>query len=134
VTQRASTLEPRQREQWRSEPSMMRDWKPVLRVSRGHLLLLVTSETGDILKARLPPGHPRALLTLLEALSLWSASRSRLPFFCGRELGRVGSGLFGDDVIPAESQLVHFRTGRLGCRVRRLRGVADFRALRRGAL
>ena len=51
---------------------MMRDWKPVLRVSRGHVLLLVTSETGDILKARLPlsPRHPRALLTLLERLSL----------------------------------------------------------------
>lgn len=52
----------------------MRDWKPILRVGQGQALLLVTSELDDVLKARLPltPHHPRALLTLLEGLSLWS--------------------------------------------------------------
>ena len=51
----------------------MRDWKAVLQVTRSSALLLVTSEVGDVLKARLPlsPSHPRALLTLLEGLSLW---------------------------------------------------------------
>lgn len=114
---------------------MMRDWKPVLRVSRGHVLLLVTSEAGDILKARLPlsPRHPRALLTLLEGLSLWSGEPLQVAVSAAESSDWVGSGLFGDDFIPAESQLVQFHTGRLGCRVRRLRGVADFRALRRGA-
>ena len=83
---------------------MMRDWKPVLRVSRGHVLLLVTSETGDILKARLPlsPRHPRALLTLLEGLSLWSGEPLEVAVSAAESSDWVGSGLFGDDFIPAE--------------------------------
>ena len=112
---------------------MMRDWKPTLRVSRGQVLLLVTSEMGDVLKARLPmsPFHPRALLTLLEGLSLWSGQPLTVAVSAGAHSDWLGSGLFGDDFIPAESQLVRFQIGRLGCRGRRLRGVADFRSLRR---
>lgn len=112
---------------------MMRDWKPVLRVARGHVLLLVTAETGDLLKARLPlsPRHPRALLTLLEGLALWSGDRLSVVVSACESSDWVGSGLFGDELFPAESQLVQFRVGRRDCRGRRLRGVADFRALRR---
>jgi hypothetical protein len=118
---------------WRT--SMMRDWKPVLRVSRGHVMLLVTSETGDVLKARLPlsPRHPRALLTLLEGLALWRGEPLSVVVSASESSDWVASGLFGDDFFPAESQLVQFHAGRLGCRVQRLRGVADFRALRREA-
>lgn len=114
---------------------MMRDWKPVLRVSRGQMMLLVTSETGDVLKARLPlsPQHPRALLTLLEGLALWRGEPLSVAISATESSDWVGSGLFGDDFFPAESQLVRFHAAHLGCRVRRLRGVADFRSLRRSS-
>ena len=113
---------------------MMRDWKPILRVTQGRVLLLVTSETGDVLKARLPlsPRHPRALLTLLEGLSLWSGQPLSVAVSAGARSAAVASGLFGDELVPGESQLVRFHVGH-GCRVRRLRGVADFRHLRRRA-
>jgi hypothetical protein len=113
---------------------MMRDWKPSLQVSRGEVLVLVTSETGDLLKARLPlsPRHPRALLTLLEGLSLWSGQPLVVAVSAGASSVGVASGLFGDDLMPAESQLVRFHVGH-DRRARRLRGVADFRALRRSA-
>jgi hypothetical protein len=111
----------------------MRDWKPVLRVTRGHAMLLVTTETGDLLKAKLPlsPHHPRALLTLLEGLALWSGEPLSVVVSAPESSDWAGSGLFGDELFPAESQLVQFRVGRRGCRGRRLRGVADFRSLRR---
>lgn len=114
---------------------MMRDWKPVLRVSRDHVMLLVTSETGDLLKARLPlsPRHPRALLTLLEGLALWRGEPLSVAVSAGESSDWLGWGLFGDDLFPAESQLVQFHVAPLGCRGRRLRGVADFRVLRRSA-
>jgi hypothetical protein len=114
---------------------MMRDWKPVLQVIRGQMLLLVTSETGDVLKARLPlsPSHPRALLTLLEGLALWSGEPLTVAVSAAESSPDwLGSGLFGDEFFPGESQLVRFHVGRLDCRVQRLRGVADFRHLRRG--
>lgn len=113
---------------------MMRDWKPVLRVRRGHVMLLVTSGTEDVLKARLPlpPSHPRALLTLLEGLSLWSGDPLCVAVSADESSDWAGAGLFGDELFPAESQLVRFHAAHLGCRARRLRGVADFRPLRRG--
>jgi hypothetical protein len=118
---------------WRTP--MMRDWKPALRVSRDQVLLLVTSETGDVLKARMPmpPRHPRALLTLLEGLSLWSGQPLAVAVSAANRLDWAGSGLFGDDLIPAESQLVRFQIGHHGSRVPRLRGVGDFRSVRRSA-
>ena len=44
-----------------------------LRVTQDRARLLLTAAEGDLLKARLSttPCHPRALLTLLEGLSLW---------------------------------------------------------------
>jgi hypothetical protein len=50
-------------------------WPTTLRIGSKELKLLVTSPQGDdVLKARLPvrPRHPRALLTLLEGVALWS--------------------------------------------------------------
>lgn len=114
---------------------MMRDFKTVLRVARGQVLLLVTSETGDVLKARLPlpPRHPRALLTLLEGLALWSGEPLGVAVSAAESSTEWPySDLFGDELFPAESQLVRFHVGRLDCRAPRLRGVADFRELRRG--
>lgn len=112
----------------------MDEWKTVLRVSRNSAQLLVTSDGNDLLKARLGtlPNHPRALLTLLEGLALWrgkpldvavsvSASSKEWPT----------SALFGDELFPAESQLVRFHIVHPVRRAHRLRGVADFRSLRR---
>jgi hypothetical protein len=113
----------------------MRDWKTVLRVTQREALLLVTSESGDLLKARLPlsPQHPRALVTLLEGLALWEGAPLRVAVSASETSADwVGSRLFGDELLPAESQLVQFHVEHRGCRVR-LRGVADFRVLRRSS-
>jgi hypothetical protein len=112
----------------------MRDWKAVLRVTRTSALLLLTSEEGDLLKASLPlpPKHPRALLTLLEGLALWDAAALRVVVSAsGSSTDWLGSGLFGDELFPGESQLVRFDVERHDSRARRLRGVADFRPLRK---
>ena len=53
---------------------MLRSWRCTLRVTQHQTTLLLSGPDGDLLKARLDtrPCHPRALLTLLEGLSLWS--------------------------------------------------------------
>jgi hypothetical protein len=117
----------------------MGPWKGSVRVTTREVRLLVFDpQEGDLLKARLPPGarHPRALLTLLEGLALWrgqplqvaisatSAGDGR-PCWCD-------SGLFGDELWPAESQLVRYDLGGRAHRPRRLVGLGDFRPLRVG--
>jgi len=112
----------------------MRDWKTVLQVTRTSALLLVTSQSGDLLKARLPlgPKHPRALLTLLEGLALWDGARQRVVVSANASSADwLGSGLFGDELFPGESPLVQFDVEYHDSRARRLRGVADFRPLRK---
>jgi hypothetical protein len=112
---------------------MIRSWTTSLRVTAHETtLLVVDAELGDVLKARLPmpPRHPRALLTLLEGLALFagqplsvaiSAAWSSAPW--------LDSGLFGDELWPAESLLVRFVAARPGRR-RRLDGLGSFHALR----
>ena len=114
---------------------MFRPWTSVLKISSQDVRLLVTEPaTGDLLKARLPiePRHPRAMLTLFEGLALWRGQPLCVVINAdGPSLGLYGSGLFGDELWPAESSLVRFE---LGVRARRedrhLSGVGDFRALR----
>ena len=112
---------------------MNRSWSSSLRVTARDVTLLVRSpETGDVLKARMPmpPRHPRALLTLLEGLALFAGEPlcvaiSAVPhpvLWCG-------SGLFGDELWPAESPLVRFVAAR-HVRHRRLDSLGSFRALR----
>lgn len=111
----------------------MHEWNSTLRATQKGVLLLVTSETGDLLKARLPlsPGHPRALLTLMEGLALWRGRALRVAVSAGAcSPGWAGSGLFGDELFPAESPLVRFYAVHPVSR-ERLRGVGDFRLLRR---
>ncbi len=104
-----------------------------LQTTRSEARLLCTSaEWGDVLKARLPlrPSHPRALLTLLEGVALWSGTP--LSVVIAAERGSpswLESGLFGDELWPGESQLVRYEVGGHG-RPKRLRGVGDFRTLR----
>jgi hypothetical protein len=111
----------------------MHEWNSTLRATDKGVLLLVTSEAGDLVKARLPlsPSHPRALLTLLEGLALWRGRALRVAVSAGAcSVAWAGSGLFGDELYPAESPLVRFHAVHPASR-ERLHGVGDFRSLRR---
>src|SRR5271157_5531369 len=87
-------------------------WPTMLRIGGKELKLLVTSPEGeDLLKARLPvrPPHPRALLTLLEGVALWSGEPVLAVISAGAHRDAwLGSEEWGDDLWPTESQLVHF--------------------------
>lgn len=91
--------------------------------------LLITDEDGnDVLRARLPRrcAHPRALLTLLEGLALWSGSPLTAVISVDESDRRPSSDLFGGGLWPAESALVRFDYHQR-CRQLRLRGLGDFR-------
>src|SRR5579871_1965926 len=89
----------------------MAQWPTTLRLDK-ELKLLVTSPQGDdLLKARLPvrPPHPRALLTLLEGVALWSGEPVLAVISAGAHRDAwLGSEEWGDDLWPTESQLVRF--------------------------
>ena len=109
-------------------------WNTRLHLDATALKLLIDDDHGDTLKARLPPRphHPRALLTLLEGLALWSGQ----PLHAAISAATLhppssAAALFGDDLAPLDSALVRFdfvdppeRRRR-----RRISGVGDFRQL-----
>ncbi|HWL86988.1 MAG TPA: hypothetical protein VNO21_14365 [Polyangiaceae bacterium] len=110
-------------------------WIATLRPTTHELRILVrTRETGDLMQARLPArsAHPRAVLTLLEGLSLFRGQPMRAvicvaaPSPTPYDLGL----LFGDELWPGESPLVQFDFELPVRRRGRLRGLGDFRALR----
>jgi hypothetical protein len=111
---------------------MEQPWDCTLHVTQHQTKLLLSAVDGDLLKARLnnTPCHPRALLTLLEGLSLWNGQLlnvalsvdDRCPVWPGPQL-------FGDELWPAESQLVRFDIVRRARRKVRLSGLGDFREL-----
>jgi hypothetical protein len=111
----------------------MSRWKTAVEATAMHAKLLVTdSEGSEILKAVLPPrpDHPRALLTLLEGLALWSGH----PLTAVISVGRTSrppsdSALFGADLFPCDSALVRYDVVELRRR-RTLSGLGDFRQLR----
>jgi len=114
----------------------MAQWPTTLRISDRDLMLLVTGPEGDdLVKARLPsrPPHPRALLTLLEGVALWSGEPLYAVISAGEHRDDwLGCEAWGQDLWPAESALVHFDFAIPPPRPRRvLRGVGDFRAVRR---
>src|SRR5690606_40578800 len=88
---------------------MMRAWQCTLRVTQHEAKLLLNSPNeGDLLKARLDPRpcHPRALLTMLEGLSLWSGEPLCVALHVdARSPHEPGSMLLGDELWPAESAL-----------------------------
>ena len=113
---------------------MLRSWQSTLRVTLLEARLLVRSGRVDLVKARLDPSprHPRALLTLLEGLSLWSGHPLSVALSVDDNCrGSPGSMLFGDELWPAESQLVQFDIVHPEARERRLAGLGDFRDVRR---
>jgi hypothetical protein len=113
---------------------MIRSWTGSLRVNaREASLLLEDEEQGDLMKARLPmpPRHPRALLTMLEGIALWRGQPMRVVLSAADgSMPWLGSGLFGDETWPGESQLVSFAVAAPGSR-RLLSGLGDFRTQRR---
>lgn len=113
-------------------------WPTRLRIGDKELKLLVTSPQGDeLLKARLPlrPPHPRALLTLLEGVALWSGEPVLAVISAGAHRDDwLDSDEWGDELWPFESPLVQFDFATPPCRARRtLNGVGDFRDVRRDA-
>jgi hypothetical protein len=112
----------------------MRRWSSCLQIRNQQVRLLIRDpDAGDVLKAVLPPQchHPRALLTLLEGLALYQGGRlctviSAEPDCLTSRL----AGLLGDELWPAESQLVQFDIVVPGRR-RRLSGMGKFETLRR---
>ncbi len=94
--------------------------------------ILVTDEQGtDLLKARLPtPGHPRAILGLMEGLSLWCQSPLSVALSADDSFSRRAMELyFGNDFWPTESALVQFRFVQRVRRGRPIEGLGDFRDL-----
>ncbi len=113
----------------------MATWPTTLRIGR-EMKLLVQSELGDdVIKARLSlrPPHPRALLTMLEGVALFSGQPLRVVISAGDGLDAwLGSEQWCEELWPAESPLVGFDFAIPPPRARRtLRGVGDFRDVRR---
>lgn len=115
---------------------MLRSWQCSLRVTQHQTKLLLSAPEGDLLKARLDshPCHPRALLTLLEGLSLWCGEPLRVALSADERFrALLPSTLFGDELWPGESPLVRFDIVHPVRRRARLEGLGDFRASRKGA-
>ena len=112
----------------------MHRWDARLRLDREGARLLVTDSLGhDRLKARLPlrPEHPRALLTLLEGVALYSGERIVAALSADDAAARsFASGVRGDEFMPIDSALVRWTFVELSRSGRRLRGLGDFRDLR----
>lgn len=108
-------------------------WRCTLHVTQQQTRLLLSDPQGDLLKARLTatPAHPRALLTLLEGLSLWSGAPLRVALSVDADYPHgLDSQLLGAALWPAESQLVVFDLVRPERRRSKLSGLGDFRQLR----
>lgn len=111
---------------------MLRPWQCTLHVTTSEARLLVTESSRDLVKARLdlPPRHPRALLTLLEGLSLWNGEPLHVALAVDKTCpAGLEPTLLGDGLWPAESALVRFEFVR-HVRPRRL-DAREFRSLRR---
>ena len=114
----------------------MAQWPTTIRLDQDLRLLVTDPQGKDQIKARLPlrPKHPRALLTLLEGVALYSGEPLYAVISAGNHLDDwLGCETWGEDLWPAESPLVQFdfvtpHASRPG---RPLRGVGDFRVLRR---
>ena len=114
----------------------MAQWPTTIRIGGEDLKLLVSSPQGDdLIKARLPirPPHPRALLSMLEGVALFSGEPLYAVISAGEHRDAwLGSEQWCEDLWPAESPLVRFDFAIHPPRLRRtLRGVGDFRDVRR---
>ena len=93
--------------------STRRSWRATLVVTPQAIKVVVTEPGGDeVLKAVFSgyPDHPRALLTLLEGLALWSGAPLCAAISAAHPVSHsLGVGSFGDvEHWPEESALVSF--------------------------
>ncbi len=110
-------------------------WPTTLRIGRDLKLLVSSPEGVDLLKARLPlcpPPHPRALLTLLEGVALFSGEPVCAVISVRRQYDHwLGSERWAEQLWPTESPLVEFDFAVRSSHEQRPRGVDAFRAVRR---
>lgn len=117
----------------------MERWNTTLQVDSKTVQVLITDAMGnDRLKASLPSAadHPRALLTMLEGLALWSGYPLHVVVSVVEDYPfTAGSTLFGADLLPVESALVKLEFEPTWPDVTRplyrLSGVGNFRRLRK---
>jgi hypothetical protein len=111
---------------------MLGPWTCALRLLPSQLTLLVQApERGHVLRARLPlhPQHPRALMTLLEAMALWRGQPLRVAIDAAVPFQSwLDSGAFGEPMYPPDSPLVSFEVALHGRHVARLRALDDLRS------
>lgn len=109
-------------------------WRTAIRLTSREVKMVVTEESGDeLMRARFPVHveHPRALLTFLEGIALWSGSPvTAVISVADRRLSGSDLDLFGGVLFPAESALVHFELVEV-LKPRRLRGLGSFREVLR---
>jgi hypothetical protein len=111
-------------------------WPTTALITGPDLKLLVTNQAReDLIKARLPrrPAHPRALLTLLEGVALWSGEPLGVAISAvGPRDDWFGSEAWYEAVWPSDSPLVRldFEIRQPRAR-RRIQGVGDFGDVRR---
>jgi hypothetical protein len=109
-------------------------WSVTLRLGREMKLLVTSPEGDDLIKARLPirPPHPRALLTMLEGIALFSGEPICAVISAAAHRTDWLESEHWSDLWAPESPLVHFDFALPAPRARRrLRGVGDFRDVRR---
>lgn len=105
--------------------------------TRSETQILVTVGQDEVMKARLPPAmqiHPRAAPMLLEALALWY--QRRVHAVISVDADAVLSDLGLADGLGVAERTVHYEVlwvdrRELGHRGRRVRGLGDFRSVRR---
>lgn len=87
----------------------MSGWTAGVDLTTPEVTILVTDEEGhERLRARLPVAHhPRGLLSLLEALALWSGARLRAAISVdGSEPVGSDDTICGLDLWPVQSALI----------------------------
>lgn len=99
--------------------------------------MLGTGQGRDVLKAVLPPlscAHPKAVVTVLEGLSLWTQQRLSVVLAVDEEVPSFCTSTELCDALGCGTRSLHFEVGvalRQGRRVGRcLPGVGDFADLR----
>ena len=108
-------------------------WPTTMRFHNDLRLLVTSPEGDDLIKARLPirPSHPRALLTMLEGIALFSGEPLRVVISASAHHDLWLDSPWAEEAWPTESPLVHFDFAMPVQRARRrLRGVGDFRLVR----
>ncbi len=106
---------------------LLHTWSARLEVRPSSLkLAVIDAEGNELLKAIFgqAPKHPRALLTLLEGVALWSEEPLRCVISAEHPVSHsLGLAVFGDE-WPEGSALVHFQFAQRARR-RRIRGIAE---------